>query len=85
MHPEDIDGMANSVDPDQTAPEEQSDLGLHCLLRPICPNTYNFYGTNNNKGQLTYPLIGSTFISLILFGARSNTFLHWFPIHLMLH
>ena len=23
---------ANSVDPDQTAPEEQSDLGPHCLL-----------------------------------------------------
>ena len=22
---------ANSVDPDQTAPEEQSDQGLHCL------------------------------------------------------
>ena len=26
MHPEDADKMANSVDP-----EEQSDLGLHCL------------------------------------------------------
>ena len=25
--------MANSADPDQTAPREQSDLGLHCLLR----------------------------------------------------
>ena len=23
--------IANSVDPDQTAPLEQSDLGLHCL------------------------------------------------------
>ena len=23
---------ANSTDPDQTAPEEQSDQGLHCLL-----------------------------------------------------
>ena len=33
MHPKDADGMANSVDPDQ------SDLGLLCLLRPICPNT----------------------------------------------
>ena len=31
---EDADGMANSVDPDQTAP-----LGLHCLLRPVCPKT----------------------------------------------
>ena len=30
-------GIANSVDPDQTAP--QSDQGLHCLPRPICPKT----------------------------------------------
>ena len=28
----DADGMANSADPVQTAPKEQSDLGLHCLL-----------------------------------------------------
>ena len=25
--------LANSVDPDQTAPKEQSDQGLQCLLR----------------------------------------------------
>ena len=31
--------MANSVDPDQTAPE-QSDLGLHCLPSLICPKTW---------------------------------------------
>ena len=39
MHLNDADGMANSVDPDQTGSslEEQSDLGLHCLLRPVCP------------------------------------------------
>ena len=30
----DADGMENRVDPDQTAPKEQSDLDLHCLLRP---------------------------------------------------
>ena len=30
--------MANTVDPDQTAPKEQFDLGLHCLLRPTCLN-----------------------------------------------
>ena len=35
-HPKDVEEMANSTDPDQ----EQSDLGLCCLLRPICPNTY---------------------------------------------
>ena len=32
-------GIANSEDPDQTAPEEQSDLGLHCLPSPICRKT----------------------------------------------
>ena len=38
MSPKDADGKANSVDPDhQTAPLKQSDLGLHCLPRPICP------------------------------------------------
>ena len=35
--------MANSVDPDQTALlKEQSDLGLHCLPRPVCPKFSNF-------------------------------------------
>ena len=29
---------ANSADPDQTAPKEQSDLGLHCLLSISCPD-----------------------------------------------
>ena len=33
-----MNGIANSVDPDQTA--LQSDLGLHCLPRPICPKTH---------------------------------------------
>ena len=48
MHPKDADGMANSVDPDQTASsKKQSDLGLHCLLRPICPNTLNLYGISS--------------------------------------
>ena len=34
--------MANSVDPDQTAPEGESDQGLHCLLSPSCPNFLGF-------------------------------------------
>ena len=38
MHPKDAEGIANSVDPDQTA-REQSDLDLHCLPRPVCPKT----------------------------------------------
>ena len=36
--PKDAEGMANSVDPGQTAP----DLGLHCLPRPVCPKTYHY-------------------------------------------
>ena len=42
FHQKDANRIANSEDPDQTAPrilEEQSDLGLHCLPRPICPKT----------------------------------------------
>ena len=35
MCPKDAQGIANSVDPDWTAP---ADLGLHCLPRPLCPN-----------------------------------------------
>ena len=36
MGPKDPLGMANSVNPDQTAHLEQSDQGLHCLLMLIC-------------------------------------------------
>ena len=46
MSPKDADGMANSVDPDQTALlllEGQSDLGLCCFPRPICPKTWDRY------------------------------------------
>ena len=39
-HLKDADGMANSVDTSQTCSwRSMSGLGLHCLLRPICPNT----------------------------------------------
>ena len=49
MCPNDADGMANSVAPDQ----EQSDLGLHCLPRHVCPKTQDHYGKarNNNKNN----------------------------------
>ena len=30
--------MANSADPDQTAPSEKADLVLHFLPRPFFPN-----------------------------------------------
>ena len=31
-----LSGMANIIDPDQTAPKGKSDLGLHCLHMPFC-------------------------------------------------
>ena len=34
---------ANSVDPDQMPCSVVSDLGIHCLQRPICPNTKGYY------------------------------------------
>ena len=36
--------MTNSADPDQMPHFAASDLGLHCLLRPVCPNTSGYYG-----------------------------------------
>ena len=32
--------MANSADPDQTAPKEQSDQGIHYVCSDFFPNTY---------------------------------------------
>ena len=32
--------VANRVDPDETPRSVASHLGLHFLLRPVCPNTY---------------------------------------------
>ena len=30
--------VTNSIEHDQTAPREPSDLGLHCLRKHFCPN-----------------------------------------------
>ena len=37
--------MANIVDPDQRLHSAASDLGPHCLQRPICPNTLGYYNS----------------------------------------
>ena len=44
--------MANSVDPDQMLHSEASVLGLHCLQRPISPNTYGYYGNGQHHFSL---------------------------------
>ena len=35
---------ANSADLGHTPQNAASDLGLHCLLRPVCPNPKDKYG-----------------------------------------
>ena len=37
-------GVANGVDPDEMPHSAVSYLGLHCLPRPVCLNTYGKYG-----------------------------------------
>ena len=46
--------FANSADPDQTPRSAASDLGLHCLLRPVClcPNRKINYGTYETTRQI---------------------------------
>ena len=40
--------VANSVDPDEMD-FAASHLGLHCLLRPVCTNTYDKYSNSAEK------------------------------------
>ena len=44
--------MANSVDPDQMPHSVASDLGLHCLQRPICPNTLGYYSIQRDRTEI---------------------------------
>ena len=55
MSPKDADGIANSVDPDQTAP-------VHCLPRQIYPKTKDHYGTLNIHVVFSWAQIGRSAI-----------------------
>ena len=75
IHQKGTNGIANSEDPDQIAP--LSDLGLHCLPRPICPKTWvitvaslihNFgYKNKPSKSQTTEVLFRLHCAMLIFF------------------
>ena len=55
--------MANSVDPAQMLHYTASDLGLHCLLRPVCPNAKSRYGTlsyNKALGPVVQSVVSLT-------------------------
>ena len=56
--------MANSVDPDQMPKNVAFDLGLHCLLRTVCPNTTDYYGTQ---------LQGLIWSTLFLYPKKTST------------
>ena len=45
-------GTANSADPDQTASQEQSDLGLHCMLEYLCPKICIKVGNISSKFKI---------------------------------
>ena len=45
MHPKSADGMANSVDPDQTAPLGAVWSGSTLFAQSCLPKTYDRYGT----------------------------------------
>ena len=42
--------VANRADPDQTPRSAASDLGLHCLLKPVCPIKSDKYGLSIQCG-----------------------------------
>ena len=44
--------MPNSTDPDEMPHSVASHLDLHCLLRPVCPNTYGKYDIYYSKEGL---------------------------------
>ena len=56
MYPKSAGEMENILDPDQTAPKERYDLGLHSLLKPtgpriftVCSTIAAFKGPNNEN------------------------------------
>ena len=51
--------MENSLDPNYMPHSVASDLGLHCLLKSLCPNTWGKYDIldherYSNVGQNSY-------------------------------
>ena len=58
--------VANSVDPDETPRSAASHLGLHCLLRPACPNTYGIYPKYSDTLTLSIQFLKWTLPSLDL-------------------
>ena len=58
--------VINSVDPNEKPRSVASHLGLHCLLRPVCPTIYGKYGNmrilNTNLKVNFLPVMCFTYI-----------------------
>ena len=67
--------MANSVDPDETPRSAASHLGLNCLLRPVCPNTYGKYGNVLDGHQFSMHIFQAILIATEKRGYPHNIFL----------
>ena len=69
--------VANSVDPDESLHSVASHLALHCLLRPVCPNSYGIY----DKWITTYPnyscFVKQTFERLLPLSGIIQKTTHW--------
>ena len=65
--------MANSVDSDKMH-FVASDLGLHCLQMPICPNTKGYYGMFYRENKKKISVLFSWFDLVWSFMARSILF-----------
>ena len=72
-------GEWETVDADHSA---ASDLGLHCLLRPVCPNTWDYYGKpfllahlNNINGELFSALASALAVALVSASTNIKVFL----------
>ena len=91
MHSKDADGMSNIVDPDQNAPLEQSDLGLHCCLglSLTCYSTLNWFLTKllflnvmmSNKHILLVQIISCISQNHPLETCKHNTVELWWLEH----
>ena len=65
--------MAKSVDPDEKLGSAASHLGLHCLLRCVCSNTYSKYCTTADLSRLVLSLTVADDILLVLFFRENKT------------
>ena len=70
--------VPNIVDPDVMPHSVASHLGLHCLLRPICLNTYGKYGNMKRYSKYSkshakgYSVVSGQTVQLVFANSASS-------------